>query len=230
MMKQETNRSAKKAWNPIVVLALVLCAVFGLTAITYSWLTQSKTAVPTGDASNVFVSQMEIDDFSYVLQYSFDGENWQNAHTANDANGGLGGVVVDPSNVSNVNPIRDLHFQLRQTGTVKSAVRVKFSYQWVKTENLQEKTVQGPALSLTPDFANPSPWRYNMDDGFYYYVDSTASYVFPRNQDISLVTGFTLGSTPNDTGAKLKIIAFVDGVQFNRYREVWELTSAQSNG
>ena len=238
-MKNQTTRSQKKAWNPILVLVLFLCAICGLVALTYSWLTDSDGVAPT-DENDVSYSNAEIGNFSYTVEYSFDnGSTWNSASTV-----GQYGVDVDyrhlePGDAVPANHISKLSFRVKQNGDMKSAVRVKFFYQWFNSEDSsaaagERRSAQGPVVTLTPVLGSNSPWQTSQSaDGFYYYYANN-SYVFPRRSNgndayVTICNGFTVSPDPIYADAQLRVVAFVDGVQFNRYREVWEVSTIPPN-
>ncbi len=219
-MKKETNRSEKRSWNPILVLALALCAVFGLTALTYSWLTDSASAAPEDESSTY--ENAYIDDFQYDFEYSFDGNTWYSASADGD-----GGVPVDCVNTNASDYIGNLKFRVRQRGSMKSTARVKFAYQWFRTVGQNENVLQGPALTITPNFAS-GHWSL-QDDGYYHYLNGS-SVVFPQGSYQTICNGFSVelrddANAPIDFNGQVKIVALFDGVQFNRYREVWSIDS-----
>ncbi len=213
-MKKEKSPSERKAWNPVLVVALSLCVLFGVAALTYSWLTKSATAVPSAEDDSTQVESIQIEDFTYKVEYSFDGSSWKDCGTD-----GRGGIKVNYSDSDADNYIGDLRFRMNQSGTVKSAVRVKFAYQWYETVAEAEQAAQGPAINLTPSLSEG--WSA-ADDGYCYY-GTAAAYVFPQGENVEIASGFTVGEVNSRTN--LKIIALVDGVQFNRYRQVWDLDS-----
>ena len=229
-MNNETKRSEKKSWNLFLILALFLVAVFGLAALTYSWLTDSASAVPTDDEGSS-VSGAYIDDFAYVLEYSFTG----NSNDWHDAlENGLGGVPVNYTDSNASDFIGNLRYRVIQHGSIKSTARIKFSYQWFKTETLttahagdepstHRNAQQGPAFNLTP--AMSGAWVLESD-GYYYYQGSS-SYVLPQETYINICSGFGFGENADSPAynGQLRIVALLDGVQFNRYREVWGLDS-----
>ncbi|HBL40952.1 MAG TPA: hypothetical protein DDY98_05015 [Ruminococcaceae bacterium] len=210
-MKKGNSPSENKTWNPVLLIALVLVVLFGVVALTYSWLTKSATAVPSSESSTV--ENAQIGDFSYTVEYSFDGSTWTNAGTSSDAKGG---VEVDFTNddSSAANHVSKLRFRVRQSGTVKSAVRAKIYYRWCDSSG---QTVQGPKVTLTPTMA--SGWYNNTANDGYYYYSSGGVYVFPQGSNIAIANGFSVGTV--ESRSSLKIFAMVDGVQFNRFRQVW---------
>ena len=214
-MKKEKKQTEKRAWNPILVLALALVAVFGLSALTYSWLTDSASAAPSDN--DTIYENAYIDDFQYDFEYSFDGNTW----TKITGQVGEGGIPVDITNSSASNYIGNLQFQAKQTGSMKSTVRVKFAYQWYKTANGNETVLQGPQLTLTPNLG--SGWSLVNSDGYYHYMDGS-SVVFRQGSYVPVCSGFSVGTVPAFNG-QLKVVALLDGVQFNRYREVWGIDS-----
>ena len=225
-MKNATKRSEKKSWNLFLILALFLIAVFGLSALTYSWLTDSTSATPT-DVNGSSVTGAYIDDFSYDLEYSFDDVNWYPA-----ASTGLGGVPVNYTDSSAADYIGNLRYRVTQHGSIKSTARIKFTYQWFKEETLTtahagdepstlRNAQQGFAFTLTPSYT--STWS-DGSDGYYYY-QSSSSYVLPQETAVPICNGFSVSSAAADFGGQLRIVALLDGVQFNRYREVWSLDS-----
>ena len=234
-MKNEKNRSGKKAWNPILVLVLFLCAIFGLVALTYSWLSDSDDLVAT-DASDTEYASAQIDDFHYTVEYSFNGTDWNDA--SGNQNNGLYGVVVNYSNPNAPDYIGNLRYRVKQDGSMKSTVRVKFFYQWLKEEDStalpsDRRAAQGSAITLIPNFVN-TLWRMDQNsDGFYYYYDGS-TYVFPRSANgadsyVDICHGFRTDPATVVSDAQLRIVAFVDGVQFNRYREVWEVSTVPTS-
>ena len=214
-MKKEKKQTEKRAWNPILVLALALVAVFGLSALTYSWLTDSASAAPSDNDTTY--ENAYIGDFQYDFEYSFDGNTWT------DVSGqvGEGGIPVDITNSSAANYIGNLQFRAKQTGSMKSTVRVKFAYQWYKTAGSTETVLQGPQLTLTPTLC--TGWSLVNSDGYYHYMNGS-SVVFPQGSYVSVCSGFSVGTVPVFNG-QLKVVALFDGVQFNRYREVWGIDS-----
>ncbi|MBQ9551603.1 MAG: hypothetical protein IJU96_02460, partial [Clostridia bacterium] len=226
--------SEKKSWNLFLILALFLVAVFGLAALTYSWLTDSASAAPT-DVNGSSVSGAYIDDFSYELQYSFDGDfedDWNSSDWYDASSTGLGGVPVNYTDSNASDYIGNLKYRMIQHGSIKSTARIKFSYQWFKTETLttahagdepstHRNAQQGFAFTLTPSWR--SGWVDYRNDGYYYYRNT--SYVLPQETAVPICNGFSVSSAAADFGGQLRIVALLDGVQFNRYREVWGLDS-----
>lgn len=199
MSKVKTNK--KFRLNPIVVVALVLCALIAVYCGTTAWITGGAPVNP--------LRFVQLQDFDYVVEYSTDSVNWSPVN---------GTIDFDYSEMSS---LKNLQVRIKQVGNGVAFARVRIIHEWT-TENNEGNTVRLQSQQNLPFIIDTSEFYDNRAvDGYVYHVGD-----FEENIYYSVIKGFDVASFDSSalsayTDLTLTINITVDAVQFNRYQQFW---------
>ena len=214
MSKNNTKHNKKRRLNPLVFVALVICALAVIYSATGAWLTNS---IPNP------IRFTTLEDFDYQMNVYFVGEDnitpaKMVAENYNCKSGALDPIEVDFSNPSATDYVGKLRVAIKQVGSGVAYTRVRISHEWVN--------------SISGRLQGDSYLPYTVAGSFVDKRDSD-SYVYfngamPANGDYTVVfnnfdaASFDVSTVSALSGeTKLLINVSVDAVQFNRYQQIW---------
>ncbi len=209
MSKKNTKQNKKRRLNPLVIVALVICALAVIYSATTAWLTSS---IPNP------IRFTQLEDFDYQMNVYFDGGNVVVSNFDCDSES-IDPISVNYSDPSAANYVGKLRVEIKQTGSGVAYTRVRVSHEWL---NSVTGRLQGD--SYLPFTVNTEEFVDKRDSDGYIYFDGT----MPANGDyMSVINGFdsaafdasTVSSLSGET--QLLINVSVDAVQFNRYQQIW---------
>jgi hypothetical protein len=209
MSKKNTKQNKKFRLNPLAVVALVVCALAVVYCATTAWL--------TGEPLNP-IRFTTLEDFKYEMDVYFLQEDGSRV----DVNAGSGAVSVDYKNPSAQNYISKLRVDVKQVGYGVAFSRVRVSHEWLDASG---NRLQGDAY--LPYTVNTAQFTDNRNtDGYIYYNGALA----PSENYTSVINGFDAASFDPSAvsamqGVTLSINVSVDAVQFNRYQQIWGMSS-----
>ncbi len=208
MSKKNIKKNKKFRLNPLAVVALVVCALAVVYCATTAWL--------TGEPLNP-IRFTTLEDFKYEMNVYF----LQDDGTKVEVNSGSA-ISVNYADATAQNHISKLRVDIKQIGDGVAFSRVRVSHEWLTSTN---ERLQGdaylPYTVNTDDFAdgrNADGYIYhkgalNESDGFVTVINGFDSASF----DPSAVSSMD--------GVTLSVNVSVDAVQFNRYQQIWGISS-----
>lgn len=216
MSKKNIKQNKKRRLNPLVIVALAICALAVIYSATTAWLTAS---IPNP------IRFTQLEDFNYKMNIYFEnGESDVTVVSDYDCDSAaINPISVDYSNPAAENYVGKLRVEIKQEGSGVAYTRVKLSHEWF---NSVTGRLQGD--SYLPYNINADDFVDKRDVDGYIYFDGTMS----ANGDYTtVINGFdsaafdasTVSSLSGDT--ELLINVSVDAVQFNRYQQIWGMDS-----
>lgn len=208
MSKMNTKQNKKRRLNPLVIVALVICALAVIYSATTAWLTSS---IPNP------IRFTQLEDFDYQMNVYFDGGDVVVSDFDCDS-AAIAPIKVNYSDPTASNYVGKLRVEIKQVGSGVAYTRVRVTHEWIN--------------SVSGRLQGDSYLPYTVADGFADKRDSDGYIYFngtmPANGEYtSVINGFdsaafdasTVSSLSGET--QLLINVSVDAVQFNRYQQIW---------
>lgn len=208
MSKKKTKLNKKRRLNPLVIVALVICAMAVVYSATTAWLTNS---IPNP------IRLTMLEDFDYKMNVYFEGgDAVVSDYDCNSA--AIAPIEVNYTDPSAANYVGKLRVEIKQVGSGVAYTRVRVAHEWIN--------------SVTGRLQGDSYLPYTLEDGFVDKRDSDGYVYFvgamPADGDYtSVFNGFDSAEFDASTVASLSgttqllLNVSVDSVQFNRYQQVW---------
>lgn len=211
MSNKNIKQNKKRRLNPLVIVALAICALAVIYSATTAWLTSS---IPNP------IRFTQLEDFDYKMNIYFEnGESDVTVVSDYDCNSAaISPISVDYSNPAAENYVDKLRVEIRQVGSGVAYTRVRVSHEWI---NSVSGRLQGDSYlpyTVAADFVD------KRDSDGYIYFNGVMS---ESEQYTAVIDGFnssafdasTVSSLSGET--QLLINVSVDAVQFNRYQQIW---------
>lgn len=208
MSKKNIKQNKKRRLNPLVIVALAICALAVIYSATTAWL--------TGNVPNP-VRFTTLEDFDYQMNIYFEGGDVVVSDFDCDS-ASIDPISVNYSDPDAANYVGKLRVEIKQVGSGVAYTRVRVTHEWIN--------------SVSGRLQGDSHLPYMVADGFIDKRDSDGYIYFngtmPANGDYtSVIDGFdsaafdasTVSSLSGET--QLLINISVDAVQFNRYQQIW---------
>lgn len=190
-----SDKTKKFKLNPVVIVALVLCALIAVYCGTTAWLTGGAPVNP--------IRFLALEDFEYTIEVSADGgTSWTEAENV---------ITFSKSDLENLENYR---FRVKQTGNGAAFARVRLSHEWKKGDVRLQGEYNLPFI-----VNNEELYDNRVNDGYVYYAG-----VFPVNEETEIFSSFdtaNFDSSAITDDVTLSINITVDAVQFNRYQQHW---------
>lgn len=212
MSKKNTKQNKKFRLNPLAVVALVICALAVVYCATTAWL--------TGEPLNP-LRLTTLQDFDYDMKVYFEGADSAVVDTANGVNP-TGAITVDYTDPSAENYVGKLRVEIKQNGNGVAFARVRVSHEWLTSSG---DRLQGDAY--LPYTVNSEDFADNRNSDGYIYHDGAME----ANGDyVTVINGFDSASFDASAvssigNVTLSVNVSVDAVQFNRYQQIWGISS-----
>lgn len=209
MSKNNTKQNKKRRLNPLVIVALVVCALAVIYSATTAWLTNS---IPNP------IRFTMLEDFNYQMNVYFEGG--ETVVSDFDCNSdAITPINVNYTDPSAANYVGKLRVEIKQVGSGVAYTRVRVSHEWV---NSVSGRLQGD--SYLPYTVNTDEFVDKRGSDGYIYFDGT----MPANGEYTAVingfdaAGFDASTVSSLSGTtQLLLNVSVDAVQFNRYQQIW---------
>ena len=209
MSKKKIKQNKKRRLNPLVIVALMICALAVIYSSTTAWLTNS---IPNP------IRFTKLEDFNYQVNIYFEGGETVVSDFDCDS-AAISPIEVNYSDPNAANYVGKLRVEIRQAGSGIAYSRVRVSHEFV---NSVSGRLQGASyLPYTIDTDNFVDKRDT--DGYVYFngaMSADSEYVTVVNGFDSAVFDSSAVSTLSGT-TELLINVSVDAVQFNRYQQLW---------
>ena len=208
MSKMNTKQNKKRRFNPIVIVALVICALAVIYSATTAWLTSS---IPNP------IRFTKLEDFDYQMNVYFEGGD--TVVTDFDCySAAINPISVNYTDPNASNYVGKLRVEIKQVGSGVAYTRVRVTHEWI---NSSSGRLQGDSYlpyTVADNFVD------KRDSDGYVYFNGT----MPANSEyISVIDGFDSAAFDASTVSSLRgetnllINVSVDAVQFNRYQQIW---------
>lgn len=202
-------KTKKRIIKPLVAVLTVIAVLFAGYSFTTAWI--------TGTLLNP-VRFASLGDFEADVNVTFGG-----APAAQDA---VLGTIAVSFNPADENYIGNLRASVTFSGTGVAFMRVKMIAEWQINGMGQQASVSIPfVIDDDAVTGNTNKWYDNRANDYCVYYTSA-----PSAGTVQLITGFDtsafdIASYNGIEGLTLKLAFTVDAVQFNRYKQIWEIDS-----
>ena len=212
MSNKNIKQNKKRRLNPLVIVALAICALAVIYSATTAWLTSS---IPNP------IRFTQLEDFDYQMNVYFDGGDVVVSDFDCDSQS-IDPISVNYSDPNAANYVGKLRVEIKQTGSGVAYTRVRVSHEWI---NSVSGRLQGDSYlpyTVAADFVD------KRDSDGYIYFNGVMS---ESEQYTAVIDGFnsstfdasTVSSLSGET--QLLINVSVDAVQFNRYQHIWGMNT-----
>ncbi len=210
MLMKTASRKLKK---PLIAVLAALAVIVAVYSLTTAWI--------TGTPINP-IRFMNLDDFSAEQDvYFFNGSVRTEITGYQDTNG----AITVSLNSADTNYIGNLRANVNFSGSGIAFMRVKMLAEWSSGASVMQADTALPfVIDDDADTGNTNKWYDNRENDYCVYYTSA-----PSASTISVIRGFDADGLDMETLSSMSLtvkLAFrVDAVQFNRYKQIWEMDS-----